>query len=332
MKRYLLSLFILVLTSALNAQIGNPEQDSCLIAKYYFNSSTVNDDYIWAYHGTPGPAATITTDRFGNSGAAWSLNGTPTSYLNLGTWSALKQSTLSVSMWFKVTAPEFSGSGYNFNPLLLTRCQTGGSCHESYCFYYDFTSGKIATANTNMPCNQPSVWTTSTIPSGAWHHLVFTFNNNTIQLYLDAVLQGAISKGFTSTYLASDSVMIGNVMDGTNYRYFNGSVDDIRFYNCVISQTKVTSLYNEPNWSLPTDIKVNKKNEEINIYPNPFNDKITIQMYVPFDFPFQIYNSLGAQIYSSRMEKGKAEIDLSNQPSGIYFIKAGSFSKKIIKQ
>lgn len=69
-----------------------------------------------------------------------------------------------------------------------------------------------------------------------------------------------------------------------------------------------------------------------NVFPNPFTDKIIISSYLPFDFELQIYNTLGSIIYSSKIENGKSEINLSNQPSGIYFIKAGSVTKKIIKQ
>lgn len=328
MKHILLFLFAFGIFN-LNAQ---QEQDSCLIAKYYFNSGTITDDYINGYNGKSCVGATLVADRFGNPGAAWYLNGTQNSYINLGTHAALKPTTLSVSMWIKITAPSFSGSGYSYNPILLTKTQTGPNCWESYCFYYDMNTNKIATACTKLPCTQPSIWTPNVVTSGTWHHLVFTWDNTTIKLYLDAVLQGTVSKGFSQVYLSTDSVMVGNSANTANNRFFNGTVDDMRFYNCVIDQTKVTSLYNEPNWFVPTDVKSIKKDEKINIYPNPFNDKISISYYIPLDFPFQIYNTLGSVIYSGKMEKGKSEIDLSNQPSGIYFIKAGTITKKIIKQ
>ncbi|TAL59504.1 MAG: T9SS type A sorting domain-containing protein, partial [Bacteroidetes bacterium] len=43
---------------------------------------------------------------------------------------------------------------------------------------------------------------------------------------------------------------------------------------------------------------------------------------------------LGEQLYSSRINSGKSEIDLSNQPGGIYFItlktEQGTINKKLI--
>lgn len=78
--------------------------------------------------------------------------------------------------------------------------------------------------------------------------------------------------------------------------------------------------------------EINVNNISYTLFPNPFNDKINIAMLVSPDCSFQIFNTLGATIYSGRTEKGKAEIDLSNQPAGVYFVKAGTATKKIIKQ
>ncbi|HWY13024.1 MAG TPA: LamG-like jellyroll fold domain-containing protein, partial [Bacteroidia bacterium] len=332
MKKKMFSVLALIFFGSISYGQHHPsDQDTCLISKYYFNSGTVNDDY-GPNNGTQ-VGATLVPDRFGNANAAWYLNGNQYSYLNFGTYAALKPNDISVSMWFNVTAPTFSGSGYTFNPLLLTKCQTGNNCFEAYCLYYDFTSNKIATACTDTNfCFQPGIFTSAPVPSGSWHHIVFTYDNNTITLYLDAVSQGTVSKGFSSLYLGSDSVMVGNSANVMNDRYFNGIIDDVRFYHCVIPQSAVTTLYNEPNWFVPTDVKAISSESKINIYPNPFYDKIKVTTWIPLDLPIQIFNSIGDLIYTSRLEKGKAEIDLHNQASGIYFIKAGSIIKKIVKE
>lgn len=93
-------------------------------------------------------------------------------------------------------------------------------------------------------------------------------------------------------------------------------------YNTAFTQSVTTCI----------GIQENHNSDFIHIFPNPFSDKITISTFIPLDVPFQIYNTIGSLIYSGNVEKGKAEIDLSDQSSGIYFIKAGSSTKKIIKQ
>lgn len=70
---------------------------------------------------------------------------------------------------------------------------------------------------------------------------------------------------------------------------------------------------------------------EMTIYPNPFNEKITV-VFKGNPELFQIYNVLGSVIYSSVIKESKTEIDLSDQAKGIYFIKAGSLNKKLIKE
>ena len=57
-------------------------------------------------------------------------------------------------------------------------------------------------------------------------------------------------------------------------------------------------------------------------------------------FPFEegqgqrleIYNTLGSPIYSGKITNKKTEINLREQPSGIYFIRIGKVIKKIIKE
>lgn len=70
---------------------------------------------------------------------------------------------------------------------------------------------------------------------------------------------------------------------------------------------------------------------ELNVYPNPFNNKLTI-ISNDTNQSILIYNALGSVIYSSTIQNTKTEINLSNQATGIYYIKIGTATKKIIKE
>jgi hypothetical protein len=72
-------------------------------------------------------------------------------------------------------------------------------------------------------------------------------------------------------------------------------------------------------------------NSGLNIYPNPFNNKITV-VSDALGEKIQIFNALSSIVYSLRIENEKTEINLTEQPSGIYFIRIGTVSKKIIKE
>ena len=69
----------------------------------------------------------------------------------------------------------------------------------------------------------------------------------------------------------------------------------------------------------------------LNVYPNPFNAKINIITNGEKQ-NIQIFNALGSMIHNTNIETEKTEIDLSNESTGIYFIKIGAVTNKMIKE
>lgn len=72
-------------------------------------------------------------------------------------------------------------------------------------------------------------------------------------------------------------------------------------------------------------------NIKLIVYPNPFINKLTV-ISNEINQPVLIYNALGSTIYSSTIETATTEINLSNQANGIYYIKIGTATKKLIKE
>ncbi|MBK9282754.1 MAG: SBBP repeat-containing protein [Sphingobacteriaceae bacterium] len=98
---------------------------------------------------------------------------------------------------------------------------------------------------------------------------------------------------------------------------------------CVGTQTMITL-----NVDLCTNTasKISGLSKEILIYPNPFTNIITIMNSGIIELPVNIYDVLGSLIYSSNILIGKSEIDLTERPCGIYFIRIGFVTEKIIKE
>lgn len=216
-----------------------------MVASFSFNSDRLSDDDGKFPIRTAG--ASKVNDRFGNPASAFYVHGSIGSYLNLGTSAALKPETGSISLWFNIDYVIEAGNGYEINPLLLTKCSQSDDFYEAYCIYFMYKTNRIGAAVTQSSLNQVGLHSHSQVSVGDWHHVVITFDNDEMILYIDGKKEASIVKKFTNKYLAGDSILIGNSANTKNKRYLLGAVDDIRFYDRVISAEDVNDLYHAPN-------------------------------------------------------------------------------------
>lgn len=79
------------------------------------------------------------------------------------------------------------------------------------------------------------------ITDNAWHHVVGTYDGQTVSLYVDGELDAsaAVSEPVGVT---SDPVLIGSRSDAP--RYWTGLVDDVRIYSYALTAETVQMLYN----------------------------------------------------------------------------------------
>lgn len=82
--------------------------------------------------------------------------------------------------------------------------------------------------------------------------------------------------------------------------------------------------------SLPTAIEnLNEQNLGIELYPNPTNDKLTIQLTKPISSPIQIYNLNGQLVFSESIKNTDKKIfDIGFLAPGLYVVKITSLSPK----
>jgi NADPH-dependent 7-cyano-7-deazaguanine reductase QueF-like protein len=67
-----------------------------------------------------------------------------------------------------------------------------------------------------------------------------------------------------------------------------------------------------------------KQFKNLSIFPNPSNGKFQIgvgDVEIATDSYVQIFDAQGKLVYQSSISNSKSEIDLSNKPAGIYFVK-----------
>lgn len=80
------------------------------------------------------------------------------------------------------------------------------------------------------------------IDDGNWHHLVGTYDNDQLRLYVDKeCLEGVACSGLTES--DAYSVGIGAYTDGTWKGFWNGKIDQVRLYSRALSQSEVNNNY-----------------------------------------------------------------------------------------
>ena len=216
-----------------------------LVAKLTFNQGEAKDDLG---HLSPKIyGAKLVEDRFGNPNSAYYFQGNFDSYLNLGTTKLLKPKNGSISLWVKIDQQMFKGEGFHGNPVIRTRSHAGDDFDEAYSMTYHFNLRKLNCNTTHSELKQTTVYPSDITYLQQWYHLVMTYDSKTLTFYINGVLEGKSAKNFESRFLEGDSVIVGMTYGLKNKRYLQGTVDDIRIYNRVISPKEVFDLYNDPN-------------------------------------------------------------------------------------
>ncbi|MFK7906678.1 MAG: T9SS type A sorting domain-containing protein, partial [Chitinophagales bacterium] len=72
--------------------------------------------------------------------------------------------------------------------------------------------------------------------------------------------------------------------------------------------------------------------EEIKVYPNPIHSLIRIERVSSKAMPYSIFNTLGQEVLIGISTSKTMQIDLSELPANVYFLKADSRVVKMIKQ
>lgn len=215
------------------------------IAKFTFDSKSnldlVNNKRV-KMHGY-----NYCEDRFGNANHAIYLFGNEYSYLNLGNYKAIKPQEGSISLWVMIQVGVATGSGYDANPILLTKCSEKDDFFEAYGMYYSLITKKLVCSSAKDSLEQVRLFSKNELSLSEWHHIVFVYNNNFITLYLDGELQGRMVKSFPTHFLENDSVLVGVSANKKNKRYMEGAVDDIQFFDLALSDKQVDALYHAPN-------------------------------------------------------------------------------------
>lgn len=93
-----------------------------------------------------------------------------------------------------------------------------------------------------------------------------------------------------------------------------------------IKLTGVCSYFNEPGLSIQP---IDEDKSIITLYPNPASDYIIIDL--SDEAPIEIYSITGQLMQIISTAKQKHQVDISNYPAGLYFVKTGNQTLKFVK-
>jgi len=302
MKKTLLISAIVMLTGIAYGQVTNG-----LVAKYSFNNGNANDE-VGSNNGIVN-GATLTTDRFGNTGKAYYFNDNGDN-IDLGNSPTLKPTNGSISLWFRRTAISNNGIGYLYNPVIMNKAHSGGAGYEGYCIYITTTDSKIVPVTTDTTNFSQTFFSFNFIvQDSVWTHVVLTYDSDSLKLYINNSLDKSAKKNYTSLFSSLYSVVLGhNTFDMSNNRSFKGDIDDIRIYNRVLTSLEIDTLFNESNPMTTGINNILATNNSIDIYPNPTNSQINFSVQTNVQL-----SSVTGQILLDK--KNVNSLDLSNQPA-----------------
>jgi uncharacterized protein (TIGR02145 family) len=239
MSRFGLFLLVLLSFSSAFSQVPNYVPTNGLVGWWPFNGNA-NDESGNGNNGTVN-GSTLTIDRFGNIGKAYSFDGLNNWIEILNSTSLNPTNSISISCWAYINSNETD----NFEGLVHKQHSTA----QNYSSY-----GIIAGNKGQDSLGYPGMvlrTTTGYDWSGHcgtgvldnWINLICSWDGSTIKFYINGNLVKLKSKNGSIVY-NTESLFFGRRRNGVGANtFFYGKLDDIGIWNRALTQQEITELY-----------------------------------------------------------------------------------------
>lgn len=279
---------------------------SGLIAWYPFCGNADDE----SGNGNNGQAigAMLSQDRFGNTNSAYAFNGT-SDYISVQHSPTLSISdSITISCW--VQANQVSTG------VTQTLVSKG---LQSVFWNYGISLNDLGYpvyTQTNFGAGP-----LSSLPDTNWHHIAITINQitNSMAVYVDGVNNAPLYNVNTNQIITNFSGFINSCCTedlcfGKNaggQAYFGGTLDDIAIWNRSLDSNEIRQLFlNGTNGITSPDLNV-----KVEVYPNPVNDKLYIQIDPSAsrsNYNIKLLDPLGRMLYFSQIKQQELTIDIAS--------------------
>ncbi|WP_414838263.1 LamG domain-containing protein [Candidatus Nanosalina sp. VS9-1] len=173
-----------------------------------------------------------TSGRIGQN--ALSFNGSD-NYVQTSTKGPYDQESWTICIWLKTSATGNNAAIGNYDgtfPQVKIVVDEDGN-----------GKAKLRVRDSGGSDVQPS--SNTTVNDGQWHHIVGQRRNGKVNLFVDGVKENSVDDGTSEIDLTSADVRIGSRAD--NIEFFDGKLEEARFYNRALSKPEINALYNQGN-------------------------------------------------------------------------------------
>jgi len=128
--------------------------------------------------------------------------------------------------------------------------RTSGTAPE-FLIYQDDSSGVLTYTDPGLDAFNSS----KNVSDSKWHFVALTFDNSAtgvVAFYIDGVLDTANTNAEAWSWPSGSPTEIGYTTD-TAWRDYNGVLDDVRFYNAILSPSEISSIFAAGNSVVTAD-------------------------------------------------------------------------------
>ena len=190
------------------------------------SGTTVNDSSGNGNNGTIYEATWVS----GKYGSALIFDGI-NDYVNINSANDIPTGTSNrtIEAWFKTSYDNSPG------PQQKAIVSYGNASFSQYFSLAHFTNNKLGVGGFGNDCISDI-----TINDGNWHHGAATYDGTTVSIYVDGVLNVTCAKSFNTVLTKFE---IGTASGWWGNPYFNGTIDEVKIYNRVLSAEEIRTEF-----------------------------------------------------------------------------------------